>query len=571
MAATSGEESSTTVGSVTGRQYDLRALADPLFQFYRRSFPPSTPTRDGEQVPRSAVTTLAAVASSIKRGAEGMGRWGLSELTLGLYKLSQRHAAEGAEDAIGGTPVNNRGELETLLSWLYIANAAYERDKQGVSKISTLSEEQIVKVSLISSVHKPAYYLAVDHSKRCVILCVRGTWTATDVLTDMSLASEPFTGPSHSDGGRSGQLDSPAAGISGYAHHGMLEAAKWLAENESKNLRALLTRHQGYDLVLCGHSLGAGTAALLAMLLHGWNGSADSQTRLGVPSSVIRAVLFAAPPVVSRQLAEAATSFVTTVVLQDDVIARVCPATLEDLRGEILATDWSHVLKEGEMKTKVVAALASTRDTLHPHVKAAEKAAGLKEGALASAGSSIAKIVFAKGAARAIGPRVSKGFGYLGTAAAIAAAVGGSVYDSMAAAGDPPRQASASEAGPSDGATAPASNGGAASGEVARSGSGGAVPVSAEEAERRRLFVPGLQYHIVRRPAIVGTEKKDERNGKGAEEGVGEGSEKVRHSLFRGDDPSRRFGRIVLTNTMLADHSCPAYAEGLQDALRTCV
>jgi hypothetical protein len=64
--------------------------------------------------------------------------------------------------------------------------------------------------------------------------------------------------------------------------------------------------------------------------------------------------------------------------LQDDVIARVCPATLEDLRGEILTTDWSHVLKEGEMKTKVVAALASTRDTLHPHLKAAEKAAGAR-------------------------------------------------------------------------------------------------------------------------------------------------------------------------------------------------
>lgn len=58
------------------------------------------------------------------------------------------------------------------MSWLWVANAAYERDKQGVSKTSTLPEEQIVKVSLVSNVHKPAYYLAVDHSKRCVILCV---------------------------------------------------------------------------------------------------------------------------------------------------------------------------------------------------------------------------------------------------------------------------------------------------------------------------------------------------------------------------------------------------------------
>ena len=60
------------------------------------------------------------------------------------------------------------------------------------------------------------------------------------------------------------------------------------------------------------------------------------------------------------------------------MIARVCPATLEDVRGEILTADWSHVLKEVEMKIKVVAALASTRDTLHPQLKAAEKAAGAR-------------------------------------------------------------------------------------------------------------------------------------------------------------------------------------------------
>lgn len=96
---------------------------------------------------------------------------------------------------------------------------------------------------------------------------MRGTWAATDVLTDMSLASEPFTGlsrsepePSGSTGqpealsgqteGPSGPFEEAAAGVSGYAHHGMLEAAKWLAENESRNLRALLTRHR-VRLPLC--------------------------------------------------------------------------------------------------------------------------------------------------------------------------------------------------------------------------------------------------------------------------------------------------------------------------------
>jgi hypothetical protein len=141
-----------------------------------------------------------------------------------------------------------------------------------------------------------------------------------------------------------------------------------------------------------------------------------------------------------------------------------------------------------------------------------------------------------------------------------------------AAAGEPARQASGSGAGPSEDKPAFPPPSGGASGEVTDSEAGGAVPQSVEEAERRRLFVPGLQYHILRRPALGGqsqVEKRQEQEG-GEAEGLGDGSEKVRHSVCRGDDVNRRFGRIVLTNTMLADHSCPAYLEGLRDAVRTC-
>jgi hypothetical protein len=50
----------------------------------------------------------------------------------------------------------------------------------------------------------------------------------------------------------------------GYAHWGMLEAAQWFAENELKAVREVCDKHPGYGLLLVGHSLGAGTACLLA-------------------------------------------------------------------------------------------------------------------------------------------------------------------------------------------------------------------------------------------------------------------------------------------------------------------
>jgi putative lipase involved disintegration of autophagic bodies len=44
----------------------------------------------------------------------------------------------------------------------------------------------------------------------------------------------------------------------------MLSAAEWFATNELQNVRDILDKHPGYNLVLTGHSLGAGTACLLA-------------------------------------------------------------------------------------------------------------------------------------------------------------------------------------------------------------------------------------------------------------------------------------------------------------------
>ena len=64
--------------------------------------------KNGDEVPTSAVPTLAAIAASIKQSAAGMGQWSMAELTIGLYKLANKHALEGAADTIEGTPVTSR-------------------------------------------------------------------------------------------------------------------------------------------------------------------------------------------------------------------------------------------------------------------------------------------------------------------------------------------------------------------------------------------------------------------------------------------------------------------------------
>ena len=47
----------------------------------------------------------------------------------------------------------------------------------------------------------------------------------------------------------------------------MLRAASWLLDREASVLQDLLQQHSGFSLRFIGHSLGAGTATLAAMLL----------------------------------------------------------------------------------------------------------------------------------------------------------------------------------------------------------------------------------------------------------------------------------------------------------------
>lgn len=90
--------------------------------------------------------------------------------------------------------------------------------------------------------------MAVDHKHKAVVLAIRGTFHTRDALTDMMANYEPFMG--------------------GFAHAGMLLAAKQKFKDLMPLLLETLKRNPGYGLIIVGHSLGAGTAALLSALIY---------------------------------------------------------------------------------------------------------------------------------------------------------------------------------------------------------------------------------------------------------------------------------------------------------------
>jgi sn1-specific diacylglycerol lipase len=100
-------------------------------------------------------------------------------------------------------------------------------------------------------------------------------------------------------------------------------------------LEALLERSdgpcEGYDVVCTGHSLGAGVASILTLLLRRrWHASRFAAIR-------VRGFAFSPPGgLLSRPLADATKRFITSVIVGDDVIPRLSVSTLELLRDETL-------------------------------------------------------------------------------------------------------------------------------------------------------------------------------------------------------------------------------------------
>ncbi|RPD62136.1 alpha/beta-hydrolase [Lentinus tigrinus ALCF2SS1-7] len=98
-------------------------------------------------------------------------------------------------------------------------------------------------------------------------------------------------------------------------------------------VRDALKRNKGYSLVMCGHSLGAGVAALLALM---W---ASPETRLthrasGLPlNRRVSAYCFAPPCVVSPRLSAkaAASGLIVSFVYGHDIVSRLSLGSVRDL------------------------------------------------------------------------------------------------------------------------------------------------------------------------------------------------------------------------------------------------
>ena len=163
--------------------------------------------------------------------------------------------------------------------------------------------------------HCPKFILFLDHKSKSVVLAVRGTFSLADAVIDMVADEETF--------------------LDGFAHRGILRGAKKIMSTISDDLAKALNDNPGYAFVVTGHSLGAGTAEIIAMsyLMEKRRSRTD-----------VECVALAPPPVFrskssKRTLPSRVSDAITIYVNRQDCVPHMSLATIAKLLGYARAVD----------------------------------------------------------------------------------------------------------------------------------------------------------------------------------------------------------------------------------------
>ncbi|XP_026981528.1 diacylglycerol lipase-beta isoform X2 [Sagmatias obliquidens] len=182
----------------------------------------------------------------------------------------------------------------------------------SILQTTGLQYRDFIHVSFHDKVYELPFLVALDHRKESVVVAVRGTMSLQDILTDLSAESEP--------------VDLECEVQDCWAHKGISQAARYVYRRLINDgiLSQAFSIAPEYRLVIVGHSLGAGAAALLTIMLRS-------------PYPRVRCYAFSPPRgLLSKSLYEYSKTFIVSLVLGKDVIPRLSVTNLEDLKRRIL-------------------------------------------------------------------------------------------------------------------------------------------------------------------------------------------------------------------------------------------
>lgn len=208
------------------------------------------------------------------------------------------------------------------------------------------SQESVLLQEPKAGILKPAFTILADHRSRSFLLVIRGTHSIKDTLTAATGAVVPFHHTVVHEGGVSNL-------VLGYAHCGMVAAARWIARLATPCLLKALSIYPEYKLKIVGHSLGGGTAAILTYVLR-------EQKEL----STATCVAFAPAACMTWELAESGCEFITSVINGADLVPTFSAASVDDLRSEVTTSAWLNDLRNQIEHTRILSTVYRSASAL---------------------------------------------------------------------------------------------------------------------------------------------------------------------------------------------------------------
>ena len=202
----------------------------------------------------------------------------------------------------------------------------------GIVAASKINGVDILYATLENDLYQAPFMVCLDHASRSVVVSVRGSLSLHDALTDLTAAAHHIKLPGW-----------PRFRV----HKGMYQTASWILEKitDEDVLAQAFRRVPQYDLVFVGHSLGAGCACLLSIILK------EQYPNLRC---------FCYSPTGSLLSAECAAytqTFVTSVTLGQDLVTRLSVPSAHTLKEDVIRALEAcrkpkyRILLEGGMET----------------------------------------------------------------------------------------------------------------------------------------------------------------------------------------------------------------------------
>ncbi|KAJ7951493.1 Lipase [Quillaja saponaria] len=305
------------------------------------------------QAPATWLETISTLSETLRfTYSETLGKWPIGDLAFGISFLLKRQGNLHVSNVFGGKDsLELKGfeitfELKYLLNLLTLCWHFSKKPFPLFLEETGYSEEHVLLQEPKAGILKPAFTILVDHNTKCFLLLIRGTHSIKDTLTAATGAVVPFHHSVVHEGGLSNL-------VLGYAHCGMVAAARWIAKLATPCLITALDQYPGYKLKIVGHSLGGGTAALLTYILR-------EQKEL----STTTCVTFAPAACMTWELAESGNDFITSVINEADLVPTFSAASVDDLRAEVTASAWINDLRNQIERTRILSTVYRSASAL---------------------------------------------------------------------------------------------------------------------------------------------------------------------------------------------------------------